>query len=217
MLTIPDTEEIQTLYRKRAGNYDFTANLYYLIGFREWAYRKQPIGELHLRDGETVVEMCCGTGLNFALLEQVVGSKGKIIGVDLTDAMLEQAKKRVKRNGWSNVDLIQSDAAMFLFPKGINGILSTFAITLVPQFDAVIENGIEALAPGKRLVVLDLKLPDNWLKIFVPLGVLLTRPFAVTRELAERHPWESIRSSMQKYAFKELYGGLAYIASGEKG
>jgi len=44
--------------------------------------------------------MCCGTGLNFPLLQAAVGPAGRIIGVDLTDAMLDGARRRVERNGW---------------------------------------------------------------------------------------------------------------------
>lgn len=40
--------ELIDLYRRRAGNYDFTANLYYLIGYREWAFRKKAVEALAL-------------------------------------------------------------------------------------------------------------------------------------------------------------------------
>ena len=50
---------------------------------------------LDLHPGDAVLELRCGTGLNFALLEQKISPEGKIIGVDATDAMLEQARRRV--------------------------------------------------------------------------------------------------------------------------
>ena len=58
---------IAELYRKRARNYDFTANLYYLIGFREYAYRRMAVEALGLKRADTVVDIGCGTGLNFGL------------------------------------------------------------------------------------------------------------------------------------------------------
>lgn len=58
-------DQIKELYVRRARNYNFTANLYYLIGFREYYYRKQAVKELNLKPGDTVVEIGCGTGLNF--------------------------------------------------------------------------------------------------------------------------------------------------------
>ncbi len=71
-------KEIINLYRLRAGRYDFTANLYYLIGYRELAYRKRAVDALGLLPGDTVVEIACGTGLNFPLLECAVGPSGQI-------------------------------------------------------------------------------------------------------------------------------------------
>jgi len=138
-------KDVSTLYRKRARRYNFTANLYYLVGFREHAFRKKAVDALNLKNGDTVVEIGCGTGLNFSLLQKAVGPEGKIIGVDLTEEMLVQAKNRIKDKGWNNVELVHSDAAQFQFPDGIDGVISTFAITLIPEFDEVIRNGCKSL------------------------------------------------------------------------
>lgn len=216
-MTVLDKKALVDLYRKRAGHYNLTANLYYLIGFREMVYRRKAVETINLYPGDTVVEIGCGTGLNFLLLEHAVGPEGKIIGVDLTDEMLEQARQRVKKNGWPNVELVQSDAAAFHFPEKIGGILSTFALTLVPEFDTVIRNGCRSLVRGKRWVILDFKMPTGPLSLFAPVGIFLTRPFGVQKELAERHPWESIRRYMTNTLMVELYGGFAYIAVGERG
>lgn len=208
--------EIVDLYRRRAKHYDFTAQLYYLAGFREWAYRKRAVDALALESGDMVVELCCGTGLNFALLRKAIGDNGKVIGVDMTDAMLSVAGERVRRNGWSNVELVKSDAAAFGLPREVNGIISTFALTLVPEYENVVRAGSEALAPGGRFVILDLKLPNNWLSRLGPLLVMTMRPFGVTLDLANRRPWESLERYFTNVSFTELYGGIAYIATGER-
>ncbi len=210
-------DELKHLYQKRSGLYDLTANLYYLIGFREQAYREQAVASLDLEQGDTVVEIGCGTGLNFPLLQRAVGPKGRIIGVDLTAAMLVKARERVQQHGWTNVELICSDAAAFRFPPNLGGIISTFALTLVPEFDAVIRNGSDALLPGKHWVVLDFKLPSGrFAKWFVPILVFLTKPFGVQRELAERHPWASIEKHLGYVSIIERYFGFTYIAVGTK-
>ena len=146
-------DAILKLYRKRAGNYDFTANLYYFIGFREMKYRKMTISQLRLKPGDTAIEIGCGTGLNFKYVQQAVGDTGQIIGVDLTDAMLKQAKSRVVKNEWENIRLVKSDAAEYDFPAGINGVYSTFALTLVPEYQAVIERASDALVDGGRFAI----------------------------------------------------------------
>jgi ubiquinone/menaquinone biosynthesis C-methylase UbiE len=208
--------ELATLYSKRAKHYNFTANLYYLLGFREYAYRKKAVHALNLNHGDTVVEIGCGTGLNFSLLQKVIGSEGRIIGIDLTEEMLEEAKRLVKKKDWRNVELVNSDAAEFKFPENIDGIISTFAITLIPEFDQVIKNGCRALKKEKRCIVLDLKMPSNWLSYLSPLAIFISQPFGVTKDLAMRHPWESIGKYMKNMSMTEFYMGFIYIAVGIK-
>lgn len=208
-------EQLVQLYRKRARRYDFTANLYYLIGFREWAYRRKAVAALNLNRGDTVVEVGCGTGLNFPLLENDVGPEGKIIGIDLTDQMLSQARERVAREGWSNVDLVHTDAAGYDFPAGINGVISSFAMTLVPEYDEVIRRGAAALAPNGRWVVADFKLPEGWAAHLTPLFEPLVKPFGATVDLTDRHPWESMRKYLKNVTMEEFFLGFTYIAVGE--
>ena len=67
----------------------------------------------------------------------------------------------IAAHGWSNVALVKSDATAYVFPPAIDGILSTFALTLVPRFDKMVRNGAEALPTGKRFVILDFKRPSG--------------------------------------------------------
>jgi ubiquinone/menaquinone biosynthesis C-methylase UbiE len=97
-------------FRKSAGRDDFTTGLAYAIGFRDRAYRQRAVDALALAQGDTVVELGCGTGRNFEMLARAVGPGGRVIGVDISDAMLSRARRRVVRHGWSNVELVRSDA-----------------------------------------------------------------------------------------------------------
>lgn len=212
---IPSKGELVALYRKRARRYDVTANLYYLIGFRERSYRKRAVAALRVRTGDTVVEIACGTGLNFGLLREVVGAQGRIVGVDISDAMLSEAQNRVERQGWSNVELVQADAVAFEFPKPTDAVLSTFGITLIPEFDEVIRRGLDALSPGRRFAILDFKRP-SWPPLWLLRAMVwITAPFGVTLEMAERHPWESLERYAERFELEELYGGFSYLARGE--
>ena len=208
-------QEVRDVYRRRAKHYDVTANLYYLIGFREQAYRRLAVEALHLAPGDTLIEIGCGTGLNFALAQEQIGPEGHIIGVDQSPEMLAQARQRVERHGWHNVDLVECAGADYEFPSGIDGILSTLALTLEPQYQQVIARGADALRPGHRWVVLDLKVPSSWLRHLAPFLVFLVRPFAVSMELAKRHPWEAMEKYLSNVSVRELFFGFAYIASGE--
>lgn len=148
MAEVLDRPQLIEIYRGLAQRYDLYARLLQLVGFRYTAYRKMAIGALALQPGDTVVDVGCGTGLNFAYIQEAVGPSGTIIGVDLTDAMLDQAHQRAVAHAWPNVRLVRSDAATFSFPTGVDGILSTLALTLVPEYDQVILNGARALKQG---------------------------------------------------------------------
>ncbi len=211
MLTV---DELIDLYRRRAPRYNLSANLYKLMGFREDHYRRRAVDALGLRPGDTVVELGCGTGLNFDYLVPAVGPAGRVIGVDLTDAMLDRARARIAARRWSNVDLVHSDAGSYQFPGRVDGVFSSFALTLVPDYEEVIARAAAALAPGRSLVVLDLKRPDGTPEWLVRAGVFVARPFGVTLDLADRHPWEAMGKYYADVTVTDLYFGFAYIATG---
>src|SRR5262249_900550 len=102
-------EHLLETYRKKAKHYDVTSRLYPVPGYPQQSQRLRSVQALRLRRGATVVDVACGTGLNFSLIEKEIGREGRIVGVDLTDAMLAQAETRVETNGWHNVTLVQAD------------------------------------------------------------------------------------------------------------
>jgi demethylmenaquinone methyltransferase/2-methoxy-6-polyprenyl-1,4-benzoquinol methylase len=208
-------EEIRDTYDRHAGIYDRAVWCYYLVGMRIGRWRHMAVDALSLRPGDTVVEIGCGTGLNFSLLEQAVGSEGKIIGMDISDAMLDRARARIRAAGWRNVELLCAAASDFRFPNGVGGILATGVLTYEPEFDKVIARGARALAPGRRWVVLDYKMPSNWLRCLAPLFVALGSSFGVSKSFMEHHIWESVERHLTNTRMRELYGGFVYIVSGE--
>src|SRR5262249_45902746 len=126
-------EHLIATYRKKAKHYDITSRFYPAPGYPQRSQRLRAVQALDLRPGDTVIDMACGTGLNFPLLQKAIGPGGRILGVDLTDAMLTRAQDRIEANGWSNVSLVQADAADYDFPAEVDAILSTYALTQVPE------------------------------------------------------------------------------------
>lgn len=213
-------KQIIEIYRKRAGNYDWTANLYYLLGYREVHYRRLAVRSLGLSPGDSVLELGCGTGLNFSHLRNQAREQGRIIGLDLTDAMLDQARRRAEENAWENVELIHGDMVEIDYPSPLDGVISTFALSLVPDIQRAVHKAHGVLRPGGRLVILDLREPDNFLKILRPLILPVERPFGVTAELVEARPWEKVESALReefkKIEVTSLFGGFTFLARAEK-
>jgi ubiquinone/menaquinone biosynthesis C-methylase UbiE len=212
-------EHIIERYRRSASRYDITSRLNIALGPQR-AHRRRAVQALRLSPGDTVVEVGCGTGLNFPLIEREIGPAGRIIGVDMTDAMLAQAQQRVETNGWSNVSLVQADAIEFEFPAGIDSILATYAHSLLPDCAGVIARGTAALSEGGRWVVLDVKVPDytpQWLTRF---GIATIGRSTSLEEWTVRRPWEEIRAAMQDQladaSWTELFFGIAYLAAGSR-
>jgi demethylmenaquinone methyltransferase/2-methoxy-6-polyprenyl-1,4-benzoquinol methylase len=213
-------EHLIETYRKKAKHYDITSRLYPAPGYPQRTQRLRAVQALGLRTGNTVIDLACGTGLNFPLLQKAVGPGGRIVGVDLTDAMLAQAQHRIETNGWSNISLVQADAAGFDFPAEVDAILSTYALTQVPECAQVIAHGTAALSGGGRWAVLDLKVPGRTPEWLTQLGTAIVRPFASIDEWTMRRPWEAIRSAMQEEladpAWTELFFGTAFLATGSR-
>ncbi len=214
-------EHLIETYRKKAKHYDITSRFYPVPGYPQRAHRLRVVQALGLSAGDSVVDIACGTGLNFPLIEQAIGPDGRIVGVDLTDAMLARAQHRIETNGWSNISLVQADAAEFDFPTEVDAILSTYALTQVPECGEVIAHGAAALSRGGRWVVLDLKVPDNDPRWLAQLGVALVRPFGSIDEWIVRRPWEAIRAAMQEtladFSWTELCFGTSFLAAGSSG
>ena len=207
-------QEIQGMYQSGAKWYDFYVQLYRLLGFRIKSYRSRAVRLLRLQPGDCVVELGCGTGLNFSLIVEQIGSKGRLIGVDMTPEMLACARDKVERSGWKNVELVQSDIAEYDFPEGVNGVLSTCVFGYVAEYDRVIKAAAHALVPGGRLVILDGKQPERLPVWLFQLILWLARPFGATRDYFDRHTWESVERYFQETALEQTYGGMLYVSSG---
>lgn len=62
--------------------------------------------------GQQVLDIGCGTGLNFSRMQEGIGGSGTIVGIDSSAQMLGFARRRATRHGWENVILIQADMVL---------------------------------------------------------------------------------------------------------
>lgn len=206
-------QEIRSRYQSTAKYYDFALRLYGLIGIRK-AYRAKAVKLLRLQRGDRIVELGCGTGINFPLIIKQIGPEGRLIGVDISPKMLECARKRVERAGWKNTELFQGDIAAYSFPEGVNGVLSTGVFGYIEDYDHVIRAASHAIVPGGRLVIMDGKRPERLPSWVFKLIVWLSRPFGVTGAYFDKRTWESVQRYFRETAVEQMYGGMVFISSG---
>ena len=164
--------------------------------------------------GDTVVDLGCGTGLNFKMLQDRVGPTGSITGVDLSDAMLAQARKRVRKSVWKNVSLVQADMAEYQIPQNVDGILSTLAITMSPNYDKIIKRASCTLTAGYRMSIFELKKPEKWPDWLLKSMIFMLKSYGTRLAHTKRTPCSSIMKWFTHSEMEEYYFGSVCVSTG---
>ena len=150
-IQIMELEQVNSGYTKSAKKYDNLLSFWFGKILRIEKYRKQAVEWLELKEGDTVLDIGCGTGVNFPLIEEKIGSNGNIIGVDYTQAMLKEAEGKIRRNNWNNITLIQGDAIQVneLVNSKVDAIISTYCFSILYDIESALLN---ALSDRKSVV-----------------------------------------------------------------
>jgi arsenite methyltransferase len=106
--------------------------------------------------GTVVLDLGCGAGTDLLIAAQMTGPTGRVIGVDMTAAMLQRARPSADEMGLGNVELHESLIESLPLPDAsVDVVISNGVIDLVPDKDAVLDEIDRVLRPGGRLQLAD--------------------------------------------------------------
>jgi demethylmenaquinone methyltransferase/2-methoxy-6-polyprenyl-1,4-benzoquinol methylase len=173
--------------------------------------RHRAITLLGLRPGQVVLDVGCGTGASFPLLEEALGREGAIVGCDQSAGMLTRARARIAEHGWDNVTVIETPAEHAVLPLA-DAALFFFTHDILRNQPAL-RNVLAHVKPGGRVVAAGGKRVAWWNPANV-VAWLIARAYVSTLEGAAR-PWDRLADELEGVELDIATGGFVYIMSGQ--
>jgi ubiquinone/menaquinone biosynthesis C-methylase UbiE/anti-sigma regulatory factor (Ser/Thr protein kinase) len=195
----------QAAYAQDAGLYEARSAV-----FHHW--RRRLVERLQPGAGDVVLDVGCGTGLCFALLQQRIGPSGTIIGIDPSAAMLDLARQRSAAHGWNNVVLIEAPAEDAVIPRVADHALFC-AVHDVLQSPAALRNVLARVRPGGSVAAVGGKWAPPWAIGLNALVAATHAPFVRNFTGFDR-PWVPLAEYLTNLQVRDIEMGCGYLAVG---
>ena len=177
--------------------------------------RRKATALLQLHSGARVLDVGCGSGGSFPYLVQAVGPSGTVVGVELSASSTAQARRRAAKNGWDNVEVLNSPAEEVHLVGTYDGLLM-FAAPDIFASDAAFKRVAASLRDDARVVFFGAKISRRrfgWLLNDL-LHFALTRLSLPTTPGLELEPWRLVALRVRDLQVEEYFYGWMFLASG---
>jgi arsenite methyltransferase len=109
-----------------------------------------------IKEGDAVLDIGCGAGVDAIMARKMVGPNGKVIGIDLVRNMIEQAKANLKETDLKDIVLIEDSVENLDFPdESFDVVISNGVFNLIPDKEGTIFKAFRLLKPGGRFMIAD--------------------------------------------------------------
>jgi S-adenosylmethionine-diacylgycerolhomoserine-N-methlytransferase len=142
-------DKLESFYASQAEYYDeFRKRL--LPG------RREMVRAIPFKPGDVWVDLGGGTGANLEEIQADIASLKSVYVVDLASSLLNICQRRVQRHGWTNVHAVCADASAFIPAEQLADVVSfSYSLTMMPDWQRVLEHAIKILRPGGVLAMVD--------------------------------------------------------------
>jgi ubiquinone/menaquinone biosynthesis C-methylase UbiE len=172
------------------------------------------VARLGLTERSSVLDVACGVGSNFKIIESYLHNRGAIVGIDISSESLKMAQRLVAARSWTNVRLINANIASYASKIRFDGILCTFALEIIAEYETAVNKVFDLLKPGGKFAMLGMKtsceFPYRSLNSLAKWG-LGRASIDLDRNLAQY-----IESRAEILSYEECFHGFYFVLSASR-
>jgi len=184
--------------------------------------RKRAVELLDLQNGQTIIDIACGTGANFKHIK-ATQIELDIYGTDFSDGMLKKGQITINKNNWNDITLFQSDARELTsnFIKNqlkkelhFDRVICFLGLSVIPDWEQVLDKMLDLLKEDGKIVIVDVFAEKR------DFNTWLVEKFA--KADLNRPIWQTLERKTQNFEYEYLpvkeskVGGKIFVATGIK-